>query len=631
MSRPESQTNSTGTRRAEARRHRMPPGGRPCPPPPPTHGQEGTALPPAHGQEGSALPPVRGRAGTTVRRRAPGGPTLPQQPPAHYDRYLDGLFTYCLSVLCDHDAATAALGDALALAERHQARLRNLELRRPWLYALARYACLGRLSGAAETGGRALPGSRTEDGRDAHGAARDAADAAAARSIARIEAQRRTELASLAWPEAAGTVPEQREALELAVRHQLPVHEIAAVLGIETDAAGVLLSRAACEVERTRTALAVVGIGRCPAVANLAGDRRLLLGTALRRELVRHVDECADCRLTAEHAVAAGPWPGTVTPAVLGLVRAPRAETHVAMVRAARAWRDNRSFPASPAPRFDRRGFPLEFKDRAARRAALRSRAVTTTVVAAVVAAPVLALWAAYRSGGHEIERQNTTPVSATERDTTGDDGPGGPGGPPAGPGGFLRAPGAPGTADGRRPSGDRVHGGATATASPSAPPSDGPAGDTRARETPAAGRLDVTAGTDGTSTVITLTASGTAPVHWTAGAADAWIRLSSRSGVLRPGESAEITVTVDRDREPAGEWSSRVLIGPSGTAVTVVGRGADPQPAPEPEPDPEPEPTGSQPAPGTSEPASAPREASSPPASPDRSASSDPSGSSAP
>ncbi|MFE1786343.1 sigma-70 family RNA polymerase sigma factor, partial [Streptomyces sp. NPDC059506] len=94
-----------------------------------------------------------------MRRRAPGGPTLPQQPPAHYDRYLDGLFTYCLSVLCDHDAATAALGDALALAERHQARLRNLELRRPWLYALARYACRGRHAGAAEAGGRALPGS----------------------------------------------------------------------------------------------------------------------------------------------------------------------------------------------------------------------------------------------------------------------------------------------------------------------------------------------------------------------------------------------------------------------------------------------------------------------------------------
>ncbi|EHN71856.1 hypothetical protein SMCF_8732, partial [Streptomyces coelicoflavus ZG0656] len=51
--------------------------------------------------------------------RVPAQPPA-QRPPARYaayDAYLDGLFTYCLSVLCDHGAATAALGDVLALAE----------------------------------------------------------------------------------------------------------------------------------------------------------------------------------------------------------------------------------------------------------------------------------------------------------------------------------------------------------------------------------------------------------------------------------------------------------------------------------------------------------------------------------
>ena len=56
-------------------------------------------------QRGSA------RRGATPR-------TLAQRLPARYDPYVDGLFTYCLSVLCDHDAATEALADALALAER---------------------------------------------------------------------------------------------------------------------------------------------------------------------------------------------------------------------------------------------------------------------------------------------------------------------------------------------------------------------------------------------------------------------------------------------------------------------------------------------------------------------------------
>ena len=31
---------------------------------------------------------------------------------------------------------------------------------------------------------------------------------------------------------------------------------------------------------------------------------------ALRRELVRHVDECGDCRLAAERHMAGEPWPG---------------------------------------------------------------------------------------------------------------------------------------------------------------------------------------------------------------------------------------------------------------------------------------------------------------------------------
>ena len=39
---------------------------------------------------------------------------LAQRPPGRYEPYLDGLFTYCLSVLCGHDTATAALVDRTA-------------------------------------------------------------------------------------------------------------------------------------------------------------------------------------------------------------------------------------------------------------------------------------------------------------------------------------------------------------------------------------------------------------------------------------------------------------------------------------------------------------------------------------
>lgn len=295
-------------------------------------------------------------------------------------------------MLCEHDAATAALGDVLALAERQRARLRNAELRRPWLYALARWACLRRLS---------------EDGRPVR-----------ARTSPEVAAQRRRELSALAWPEAAGTTPEQREALELAVRHQLAPHEVAHVAGIEPDAARALLAQAACEVERTRAALAVVELGRCPAVARLAGDTQVLLGTALRRELVTHVDECPDCRFTAERAVAGGPWPGlaatTAETAVLAVIEAPRPAAYAALLN---AMRDGAGRSREGTPRFDRRGFPMGLKDRAARRSRMRHRAVTSTVVAAVVAAPVLALWAAYHGASLAPEERDDGSFSATGPD----------------------------------------------------------------------------------------------------------------------------------------------------------------------------------------------------------------------
>ncbi|WP_369215961.1 RNA polymerase sigma factor, partial [Streptomyces flavofungini] len=333
------------------------------------------------------------RAHRDARKRV-----VPRQAPrttphARYEPCLDGLFTYCLSVLCDHEAATAALGDVLHIAERRGSRgPESAGELKPWLYALARWVCLRRLA-EAKRGHRAgtAPGAREES--------------------AETERERRGELARLAWPEAAGTTPEQREALELAVRHQLTPAEVAAVLGLDPAKARELLASAACEVERTRAALAVVETGSCPIVARLTGDHQVLLGAALRRELVRHVDDCPRCRRTAERA-GAGAWPGTaVSPATLPVVAAPRAALHQAMAHGPRA--------RGAHPRYDRRGFPMDPKDHAARRDRLRARAVTTTVVATVVAAPVLALWAAYR-GPLTGEGHDGSSVTASDGDGAG-------------------------------------------------------------------------------------------------------------------------------------------------------------------------------------------------------------------
>ncbi|MFD5798281.1 hypothetical protein ACFWIO_33090 [Streptomyces diastatochromogenes] len=503
------------------------------------------------------------RAHREARDRA-AARTLAQRPPARYEPYLDGLFTYCLSVLCDHDAATAALGDVLALAERRGQRVPDAAAdRRAWLYALARWACLRGLAEAKQKRQATHAAGRTA-------ATRQVPDPPVAPEA---QEQRRRELGLLAWPEAAGTTPEQREALELAVRHHLAAHEVAAVLGMEPTAARELLATAACEVERTRAALAVVETGGCPSVAHLTGDSQLVLSAALRRELVRHVDDCPRCRRTAERAVP-GRWPGaTVTPAELPVLEAPRAALHVALAHQPRA-------RGAAVPRFDRRGFPMDPKDRAARRDRLRARAVTTTVVATVVAAPVLALWAAYRGAPAAEDGRAATAREAQGPDALGSD-----------------------TAGGYENAGN-------ASVKPGGGPGKDGASDVSVEvisvsggDEKGAGQLAVSAANDGDTTLITLTASGAAPVRWSAATSAAWLYLSQSSGTLAPGETLTIKVYVDHLREPSGHWHAQVAVSPAGAVVTIDGYGT----APSRPSTPPPTPTSPDPTPSSSPPTDPP------------------------
>ncbi|MFJ4201439.1 hypothetical protein ACIP2Y_17640 [Streptomyces sviceus] len=467
--------------------------------------------------------------------------TLAQRPPARYEPYLDGLFTYCMSVLCDHDAATAALGDVLALAERRGGPDAAGD-RRAWLYALARWACLRKLAEAKQKRQATHAAGR-------HGASQEHAGPPVAEDV--LEARRR-ELSLLAWPEAAGTTPEQREALELAVRHHLAAHEVAAVLGMDLAGARELLASAACEVERTRAALAVVEIGDCPSVARLTGDNQFVLSSALRRELVRHVDDCPRCRRSAERAIP-GRWPGAmITPAELPVLEAPRAVLCTAPAHPPRA-------RGAAVPRFDRRGFPMDPKDRAARRDRLRARAVTTTVVATVVAAPVLALWAAYRGGPGEGADGHSASASEAH-------GPGSLDGVAAS-GGYQNA-GNASTKPGNRFAKDGRPDVSVEVVSVAGAGKKG------------AGHLEVGAGNDGDTTLITLTATGDAPVRWSATTGASWLYLSQSSGALKPGESLTIKVYVDHLREPSGPWSARVAVSPAGAVVTIRGYGTAPAPS---------------------------------------------------
>ncbi|WP_019549304.1 hypothetical protein [Streptomyces sulphureus] len=446
-------------------------------------------------------------------------------PPAHTqvhrrrdDRYLDGLFTYCLSVVCEHEPAVSALGEALALAHRRRERGRapaEPALYRAWLYALARWSCTYRLAAAREPEGPALTGE--------------------------ARAHRRRQLAALAWPEASGQTPVERDALELAVRHGLGAREVAAVLSLDTQEASALVSHASCEVERTRAALAVVESGGCPAVTGLAGDEQLLLGTPLRRELVLHIDDCGRCRRAAERAMSGVRWPGTApTGARLAVLEAPRADIDAAVEAALHA-RSRR------LPRFDRAGFPVADREREARRERLRGRAVTTTVVVAVLAAPVLTLWAAWRDTSDTVE--SSGPGSSSElhdRDIP-----------------YEKAGQA---APQRSKKADGDHRVSVAVTHP--------AGDSR---------LATRAEPRGDGVVLTLTALGGEPVHWSVSTEADWLRIVPPHGVLEPGDDVTVRVTVDASRAPSGRWSTRLAVAPSGAVVSIAGSGSTAAPGAKP------------------------------------------------
>src|SRR5215471_4714461 len=68
-----------------------------------------------------------------------------------YDRYADALYGYCHSLLPEPADAADAVQDTFVIAASRLSGLRNPELLRPWLYAVARNECLRRLKSPEAT------------------------------------------------------------------------------------------------------------------------------------------------------------------------------------------------------------------------------------------------------------------------------------------------------------------------------------------------------------------------------------------------------------------------------------------------------------------------------------------------
>jgi predicted DNA-binding protein (UPF0251 family) len=96
---------------------------------------------------------------------------------------------------------------------------------------------------------------------------------------------------------AAGLSPDEREVIELRLRHGLETRELAAVLGVSRNRAHTLLSRARDQLEACLSALLVGRAGRadCGELGEMLTGWDGRLTVPLGKRIHRHIEHCAIC------------------------------------------------------------------------------------------------------------------------------------------------------------------------------------------------------------------------------------------------------------------------------------------------------------------------------------------------
>ena len=205
-----------------------------------------------------------------------------------YDQYAEPLHSYCRWMLDDPAGAAGAVQDTYVVAASRLRGLSDPRKLRPWLYTVARNECYRRLGGAEPAADQALDMTMTDPGEDSE----------------------RAELRWLVRATLDGLTPDEREVLELDLRHDLHGADLATVLGAPRKQASALVVRARDRLEKELGALLAARTGRrtCHDLEMLlvGWDGRM---TALTRTRVsRHVERCQVCTKTLR---------GLLRPAVL--------------------------------------------------------------------------------------------------------------------------------------------------------------------------------------------------------------------------------------------------------------------------------------------------------------------------
>ncbi|GAA4632422.1 hypothetical protein GCM10023196_065810 [Actinoallomurus vinaceus] len=195
--------------------------------------------------------------------------------------YAARLFDYCHVLLRDQETASQAVHDSLIMVRERISTLSDQRLFRGWLYATTRAECMRRRANAelpAER--RRAPEADTEGGID------EATRALVHAALLALNGQ-------------------QREALDLAVRHGLDHEELGLVLSKTPHEASVLVEQARNDLDDAFSAVVIAATGRddCPSVPALAGPPGQPLDAERCATLARHIAGCPICGLRVNRDV----------------------------------------------------------------------------------------------------------------------------------------------------------------------------------------------------------------------------------------------------------------------------------------------------------------------------------------
>jgi RNA polymerase sigma factor (sigma-70 family) len=519
-----------------------------------------------------------------------------------YDRYAAPLYTYCRSLLREPADAADAVQDTFVIAASKLAGLRDQSRLRPWLYAVARNECHRRLRDKASAATSAL--DQVPEMSD------ESADVA--------EGAERAELRALLRSAVRGLGASEQDLIQLQLRQELDVAEIAAVLGVSRNHAHALLSRARAQLEVCMGALLVARSGRgdCEALGALLEDWDGQLNVLMRKRINRHIERCPACterkrrELAPALLLGLAPLPIAVMPPglrtqVLRLVSSdtPGAVAH----RASVAKRADMSGPG---------GFPKPLDP--PKSAWWQARTVQGAAAAAVVVAAavlvILAVTGAFGTHHGQLSALSHGTSSAgvgpgSSGGTASASQPGGPGssdspgssGSPGGPGSSANATvsGAPGVSPSAVAGGTTPAGGGPSPSarpsshgpspnhspSPSRTPSPPASSTTAPPPPPPSGTLRVAPRTIVVSALsgasLTLTASG-GPVSWSVTESSGLIgtlSVAPSSGRLQAGQSTTVSVNVSGGllglavpRTGGGVCvGCQLTVNPGGIVVSVV------------------------------------------------------------